>query len=162
MGTPAEPTAEPTYAAIARLVFGYAERLDAGDLAGMAQLFEQASFRSVGASGISTMTGSSEILAGFAGSVRMDDGTPATKHVTTNLIVDEHPGGASAGARSVFTVLQATPALPLQVILAGTYTDEFVRDERGWRFADRLVRIQLVGDLSEHLVVELDRGAGAR
>jgi hypothetical protein len=42
------------------------------------------------------------------------------------------------------------------------YTDEFVRDERGWRFADRLVRIQLVGDLSEHLVVELDRDAGAR
>jgi hypothetical protein len=92
----------------------------------------------------------------------MDDGTPATKHVTTNLIVDEHPDGASASARSVFTVLQATPALPLQVILAGTYTDEFVRDERGWRFADRLVRMQLVGDLSEHLVVELDRDAGAR
>jgi hypothetical protein len=156
-----DPLPEPTYAAIARLVFGYAERLDAGDLEGMAQLFEHASFRSVGASGISAMTGSNEILAGFANSVRRDDGTPATKHVTTNLIVDEEPDGRRATARSVFTVLQATPALPLQVILTGTYADEFVRDEDGWHFADRLVRIQLVGDISEHLVVGLDRNAGA-
>jgi len=154
--------AEPTYAAIARLVFGYAERLDAGDLHGMAQLFEQATFRSVTPDGIATMTGTSEIFDGFANSVRLDDGTPATKHITTNLIVDEDSEGTTATARSVFTVLQATPALPLQVILTGTYSDQFVRDEHGWRFADRLVNIQMIGDISEHLVVELPRKAGTK
>jgi 3-phenylpropionate/cinnamic acid dioxygenase small subunit len=151
-----EQRVEPTYAAIARLVFTYAERLDAGDLAGMAQLFERATFRSVGPDGISTLTGTEEVFNGFDGSVRRDDGTPATKHVTTNLIVDEDADGVRATARSVFTVLQATPALPLQVILTGKYVDQFVRDDAGWHFADRLVHIQLVGNVSEHLLVELD------
>jgi hypothetical protein len=153
---------EPTYAAIARLVFGYAERLDAGDLEGMSRLFAHGTFRSVGPDGIATLTGSAEVLAGFAGSVRLHGGRPATKHVTTNLIVEEGPDGTSATARSVFTVLQAAAGLPLQVILAGRYADTFVRDAGGWRFADRLVHIELVGDVSAHLVVDLDRGAGAR
>jgi SnoaL-like domain len=153
---------EPTYAAIARLVFGYAERLDAGDLVGMSELFAHATFRSVGADRISTLTGSAEVLAGFMGSVRLHGGTPATKHVTTNLIVEEGPDATTVTARSVFTVLQATAALSLQVILAGRYTDTFARDEDGWRFADRLVHIELVGDVTEHLAVELDVREGGR
>lgn len=146
---------ESTYAAIARLVFSYAERLDAGDLAAMAELFEHASFRSTGPDGITALTGRDEVFDGFAHSVRREDGTPATKHVTTNLIVDESADGHHASARSVFTVLQATPTLPLQVILAGKYRDEFVLAQDGWRFADRLVSIDLVGDVSAHLQVEL-------
>jgi 3-phenylpropionate/cinnamic acid dioxygenase small subunit len=148
---------EPTYAAIARLVYTYAERLDAGDLTGMASLFEHATFRTGG--GAATLTGSAEVLAAFTASVRLvADGTPGTRHVTTNLIVDEGPDGTTASARSYFTVLQATPTLPLQIVAAGAYRDEFVRDEvvrDGWRFADRMVRIDLVGDVSEHLFVDL-------
>jgi 3-phenylpropionate/cinnamic acid dioxygenase small subunit len=153
---------ESAYVAITRLVYTYAERLDAGDLTGMAALFEHATFRSESPAGISTLTGSREVHDGFAGSVRRDDGTPATKHVTTNLIVEESDDGGRASARSVFTVLQAKPALPLQVILAGSYRDEFVRTGEGWRFADRLVRIELVGDLREHLMVEIDGGRGPK
>jgi hypothetical protein len=150
---------EPTYAAIARLVFGYAERLDAGDLAGMSELFANGTFRSVGPDGISTLAGGAEVLAGFTGSVRMHGATPATKHVTTNLIVEESADGTTATARSVFTVLQAAAGLPLQVILAGRYADAFVRNDDGWRFADRLVHIELVGDVSAHLMVDLDQRA---
>jgi 3-phenylpropionate/cinnamic acid dioxygenase small subunit len=141
---------EPTYAAIARLLFTYAERLDAGDLDGMAALFAHATFRSAG--GELVLTGSEEVRAAFAGSVQFHDGMPATQHVTSNVYVDEDPGGERAIAHSAFTVLQATPRLPLQVVCAGRYRDEFVRVAGQWRFADRLVDIRFFGDVSEHLV----------
>jgi 3-phenylpropionate/cinnamic acid dioxygenase small subunit len=140
---------EPTYAAIARLLFTYAERLDDGDLDGMAALFAHASFRSV--SGEMVLTGSEEVRAAFAGSVQLHDGRPATQHVTTNLYVDEHPDGERATAHSAFSVLQGTPTLPLQVVCAGRYRDQFVCTAGEWRFSDRLVDIRFFGDVSEHL-----------
>jgi 3-phenylpropionate/cinnamic acid dioxygenase small subunit len=158
-GQPAPP-GEPTYASIARLIFSYAERLDAGDLDGLAALFDQATFRSARPEGISVMTGAAEVRAGFAGSLRIHKGVPATQHITTNLIVDESPDGRTATARSVFTVLQSTPRLPLQVVVAGRYVDKFVRTDAGWRFVDRLVNIQHIGNISEHLLVPLEDEAG--
>jgi len=145
---------EPVYASIARLVFGYAEYLDAGDLDGMATLFDKATLRTSSPDGITTFNGKDEVFHAFDGSVRrFEDGTPSTKHVTTNLIVEPGADGQTASARSYFTVLQARPTLPLQVVIAGNYRDEFVLDETGWRFADRLIRIELVGELREHLTV---------
>lgn len=98
---------ESAYAAIARLVFGYAERLDAGDLAGMAALFDGAHLRTASGDGV-TFTGAAEVLAAFDGSVqRFEAGTPSTKHVTTNLIVDADETAGTASARAYFTVLQS-------------------------------------------------------
>jgi hypothetical protein len=152
----AQAPAEPIYASVARLVFGYAERLDAGDLRGMAELFASGTLRTTGPDGITAFTGTDEVFGAFDGSVqRFEDGTPATKHVTTNLIVDPGPTGDTASARSYFTVVQARPTLPLQVIIAGSYRDEFVLEDAGWRFADRLIRIELIGDLHAHLTVSV-------
>jgi 3-phenylpropionate/cinnamic acid dioxygenase small subunit len=141
---------ESTYASVARLLFTYAERLDSGDLDGVAALFADATFRST--AGEQVLTGSAEVRAAFAGSVQFHDGTPATQHVTTNLYVDEQEDGKRAVAHSAFTVLQATATLPLQVVCAGRYRDEFVRSAAGWRFADRLVDIRFFGDVSQHLI----------
>jgi hypothetical protein len=145
---------EPAYAAIARLVFGYADRLDAGDLAGMATLFAWATVRTTSGDG-ATFTGAEEVLAAFDGSVqRFEDGTPATKHVTTNLIVDADETAGTASARSYFTVLQSRPTLPLQPIVAGRYEDTFARNADGqWHFTDRLIIIEHIGDVSHHLRV---------
>ena len=142
---------ETAYAAIARLVFGYADRLDAGDLAGMAAFFHRARLRTASGEG-ATFTGAAEVLAAFDGSVqRFEDGTPSTKHVTTNLIVDADEEAGTASARSYFTVLQSRPDLPLQPIVAGRYEDSFARDGEGWYFTDRLIIIEHVGDVSRHL-----------
>ncbi len=59
--------------------------------------------------------------------------------------------GSSASGSAYFTVLQAVPGLPLQTIAAGRYEDRFTRDEGGWRFAERRVTVDLVGDVSHHL-----------
>ena len=56
---------------------------------------------------------------------RYDDGTPRTKHVTTNLVIDADDDGTSATARSYYTVLQQLDDFPLQPIIAGRYHDRF-------------------------------------
>jgi len=133
-------------AAIEALIFGYAERLDAGDLAGVAALFANATYRSQtgGAS-----AGAAAVQAVLEAAVILYDGVPRTRHVTTNLLIA--CDGDAATARSYFTVLQAAARLPLQPIVAGRYHDRFARIDGAWRFADRLIFVELVGDLSKHL-----------
>jgi uncharacterized protein (TIGR02246 family) len=135
--------------AIAALVYSYAERVDAGDLEGVARLFADGTFRSTRGP---VRRGTDELLAVLRRLVILyGDGTPRTKHVVTNLIVEADETAGTAAARSYFTVLQATETLPLQVVVAGRYEDRFVCVDRKWRFADRLVHTDLVGDLSRHI-----------
>jgi 3-phenylpropionate/cinnamic acid dioxygenase small subunit len=134
---------------IARLVYTYAERLDAGDFEGVADLFAQATFRSDRRPEV--RRGRDEVLAVYRATVATYDGSPSTRHVTTNLIVEVAPDRRTATARSYFTVFQARPELPLQPIIAGRYHDRFARGDAGWRFDDRLVWMDLLGDLRFHL-----------
>jgi hypothetical protein len=85
--------------------------------------------------------------------MRYDDGTPRTKHVTTNVAVDADEAAGTATARSYFTVLQGVEGAPLQIIVAGRYYDAFERVDGDWRFTDRLIYSDLIGDLSRHLKV---------
>ena len=59
--------------------------------------------------------------------------------------------GRTASTRSYFLVLQATEVLPLQVVIAGRYLDTFERADGAWRFTDRLIVSELIGDLSQHI-----------
>jgi 3-phenylpropionate/cinnamic acid dioxygenase small subunit len=134
---------------IEALVFRYAELLDAGDLDGVAALFEHADW----GSGTRTerMRGTQQVRRMYDGVILYDDGTPHTKHVITNLVIEHDDGSTKATARSYFTVLQARPDLPLQPIIAGRYHDRFERVDGRWRFADRQIIPDLIGDLSRHL-----------
>ena len=143
-------------AAIAALVYGYAECIDAGDFAGAGALFAAGTFRAVAGAEIHVRTGTDEVQSQFEQLVRLkDDGTPGTKHVTTNLAIEFHADGTTAEARSYFTVLQARGSIDgpdIGVVVAGRYHDRFERDGTGaWRFADRLIYTDLVGDVSDHL-----------
>jgi ketosteroid isomerase-like protein len=138
---------------ITHLVYRYAELVDAGDFDGVADLLAAAELTAEGTDLV--RRGRDEILALYAGTTRRHaDGTPLTKHVTTNLIVDVDEAGATAAARSYFTVLQAVPgALDLQPVVAGRYRDAFSRAGDGpWRFTSRHMIVDLVGDVSQHLL----------
>ena len=135
--------------AIAALVATYAERIDAGDLPGVAELFADATY---GSPQGGTYRGSAEVLAVLSEKVILHpDGTPRTKHVTTNLVIDVDETVGTAMARSYFTVLQATEQLALQPIVAGRYHDRFTRAADRWRFAERVIYVDLLGDLRYHL-----------
>ncbi len=136
---------------IATLLYTYAERLDAGDFAGVAALFARSTYGAAMPADGPRRQGSAEVLAALERLVQRHDGIPRTKHVITNAIIDVDEAAGTATSRSYFTVFQATPALPLQPIIAGRYHDRFARADGTWHFADRRIFMDLVGDLREHL-----------
>ncbi len=135
--------------AIAALIYTYAERLDAGDFEGVAELFADATFRSDVRPEV--RRGKEQVLEVYRMTVAVYDGKPCTKHVTTNLVIELDAHDGTATARSYYTVLQARPDFPLQVIISGRYHDRLTRADDVWRFADRLIFVDLVGDLRFHL-----------
>jgi hypothetical protein len=142
---------------IANLLYTYAERMDAGDLEGAAGMFAQARVKT----GDSVVDGSG-LLALWKVNVKLFPcGTPRTKHVITNPIIEIDPSGTRATCRSYYTVLQATPNLQPQVIAAGRYHDVFVLADGEWRFDERdYSLLDLVGNVSEHLLLPLPDSRG--
>ena len=151
-GTATPATAAATAAtAIANLVATYAERVDLGDFTGVGELFRAATYRAMVGDEVTTMEGAESVAAAMAGMVITYDGVPRTKHVTTNLIIEVDEQAGTATCRSYFTVFQAVGDLPLQPIIAGRYHDRFALSGAAWRFTDRLIYSDLIGDLRQHL-----------
>lgn len=134
--------------AVLNLLYSYAEAIDSGDFAGAAALFRHARVQS----GHGEM-GEAEILALWTGLiVRHEDGTPRTKHVITNPIVEVDEPAGRATIRSYYTVIQLLPTGRLEPIACGRYHDEFERVNGTWRFSARdYGLLDLPGDLSHHL-----------
>jgi 3-phenylpropionate/cinnamic acid dioxygenase small subunit len=156
-GRSREPTRFEDWLAINALLMTYAEHLDAGRFAEVAAMFTHATYRVDHADSghVSHYEGAEQVRA-FCEQTRLyADGTPRTKHVISNVIIevdgDGEGGGDRAGARSYVTVFQQTDALPLQPIAAGRYVDRFERVDGTWRFADRLITGFLLGDRSQHV-----------
>jgi 3-phenylpropionate/cinnamic acid dioxygenase small subunit len=139
------------------LLFTYAERIDAGDLAGVFDLFAHGRIAvSADAPSEQTFEGRGRVLALYKGSTRIyDDGSPHTKHVTSNSIVEVEEAANAALARSYFTVFQQVKDLSLQPIIAGRYHDTFQCIDGRWWFDTRIILVDLTGDLSHHLLFYL-------
>ncbi len=133
---------------ITALVYRYAELIDAGDLDGVAALFEHGDW----GAGTRTerMHGTEQVRRMYDGVILYEDGTPHTKHVITNLVIEHDDASHEATARSYFTVLQAHEGT-LQPIIAGRYHDRFEKVDGAWRFAERIIHPDLQGDLSHHM-----------
>ena len=140
--------------AITKLIYSYAERIDAGDFAGVADLFAHATLTFEGFG--DAVTGRDAIEQLYARSTRRyEDGTPRTKHVMTNVLVDVE-GDDRASSRSYFTVLQAVPGgLALQPVIAGRYRHTYERVDGTWSVRTMHVTIDLVGDLGHHMLFDL-------
>ena len=144
-----------SYREIENLLHRYAELIDDGEFEGIALLFAHAEILAPAAS--SGTRGYDAVLAMYRGATRVyaDTGTPRTRHVTTNAIIEVDETANAATARSYFTVFQQTDKLPLQAIISGRYHDRFERVEKHWRFHTRRMLPDLYGDLSQHLLIEL-------
>jgi hypothetical protein len=138
---------------VENLIYAYAERIDAGDLGGVAELFRHG--RIEAAPGM-FFEGVDAVKAMYDGATRLyDDGTPRTRHVTTNVAVEVDEEAGRATARSYYTVFQQTADLPLQPIIAGRYSDSFHLVADRWCFDTRQIFVDLTGDLSHHLLFKL-------
>ncbi|KWX69156.1 nuclear transport factor 2 family protein [Mycobacterium sp. NAZ190054] len=135
---------------IAELLYRYAELIDAGDFEGVGALLGRGHFMGVG--------GADAIAGLFTATTRRfpeHGNTPRTRHLVLNPIVDVD--GDTAAARSTFCVVQRTDTVALQPIVVGRYADTFARDGGGWYFTARTVEVEMVGDVSDHLLMDLNR-----
>jgi 3-phenylpropionate/cinnamic acid dioxygenase small subunit len=135
--------------AIARLIYRYAELIDAGEFEQVAELLRDA--RIIFSADRDPVT-AEELLANFNDTIILyADGTPRTKHLVTNLDV-EVDGDGTAVARSTYVVLQQVDAGPIQTIVAGRYLDRFMKVGNNWLWTERdYSTIDLIGDQSMHL-----------
>jgi SnoaL-like domain len=134
--------------AINNLVLSYAELFDVGDFDGTVGLFAHAA---VSVAGSDFQARGPAVRSLLTDVVQLHDGVPRTKHIVANVIVEIEPDGLSASARSYYVALQARPDLPLQPILAGRWHDKLEKVDGRWRFVDRIIHNDLMGDISHHI-----------
>jgi hypothetical protein len=144
--------------AISKLLFGYAEALDGGDLQRVGRYFEHAVIRSDsgeirGAGAATRMFADHTALYidGVAAEPGQAGATPGTRHMTTNLMIDVADDGRTASAKSYVVVFMSLPDFPLQPIVRGAYHDRFEHIDGAWRFSERIMKMDDVGDVSRHL-----------
>jgi 3-phenylpropionate/cinnamic acid dioxygenase small subunit len=138
------------------LLHHYADLVDAGDFAGIGQLFARGQVMVPALP--QPVHGVAEIQRMYETSTRRYPcGTPRTQHVVSNIRITIDTDGCGASSLSRFTVFQALEDFPLQAIITGRYEDRFLRDNEGWYFSQRRVLPELIGDLSRHLLIEMPR-----
>jgi ketosteroid isomerase-like protein len=139
------------YFAIQNLIYRYCERIDRADFKGIGQLFAHAAIYVPALP--EPVRGAAAVTAMYTQFTRVypQSGTPRTRHVTSNVII-EPDGEQAARAWSYVLVHQATEALPLQPIIGGRYADRFAKLDGAWRFTERRMEMDLFGNLSAHLL----------
>lgn len=146
---------------ITELLYRYAELIDAGDFDGVGRLLARSTF---GGPASGSVSGAENIANVFAKTTRRypeHGNTPRTRHLVLNPIIEVNDDGTAAG-RSTFCVLQDTDTVPIQPIVVGRYYDTFGHDGNGWYFTERKVDIEMIGDVSAHLMVDPKAFEGVR
>ncbi len=141
---------------IENLLYTYADRIDRGDFDSVAELFTHGRIEGVEGGGPETVfEGRDRVRAlyGMTTRIHAETGTPRTKHLCTNAIIEVDEEAGTATAQSNYLVCQATPELPLQVVVTGRYRDRFRRIDGRWWFDTRTMYVDQSGDLSHHLLI---------
>src|SRR6185436_14346628 len=133
---------------IANLLYRYAECIDTGDIVAAAELFRHAKVKVLGRG----MVNADQLLQIWKEDMTLyEDGTPRTKHVMTNPLIEVDEQKNTATMKSYYTVLQVVDGV-LQPIIAGRYYDEFERVNGKWRFSYRDYSLaDLIGKLHAHV-----------
>jgi 3-phenylpropionate/cinnamic acid dioxygenase small subunit len=148
------------YFAIQNLIHRYAALLDFGKVDEVGALFDHADVYMPGEAEPWSRTGQNRMAQIFREWTRFypeADGRPRTRHVTTNLIIEED-GPNRAKTQSYVIVFQSVEDFPIQPIIGGTYYDKFEKFEGAWRFVERREEMSLFGDLSHHLLQPMAPG----
>ena len=132
--------------AITNLLYRYAELIDGGQIDRIGtELFSRAEF--IVASGAPTIDGPAMARLLKKLVIIHGDGTPMTRHVITNPVVEVDESKGTATCRSYYTVFQK-----LNPIAMGRYDDRFARFDGEWCFTQRdYSMLDITGDVSEHL-----------
>lgn len=141
--------------AVTNLLYRYGSLVDAGDFAGIGELLAHALVTD--ASGRLEIRGANAVRQLYERTTRLypDTGTPKTKHVITNPMLEIDEAAGQARCSSHYVVWQQTESLPLQAIISGHYHHELERVGGAWRITHHRFFVDLVGDVSQHLLVDI-------
>ena len=128
---------------IAALLVRYCDLMDAGDWEGIGTLFRDGSL--LAPDGTELARGVDAVAEFFRESVLVHDGSPQTKHLVLNTVVEDLDDG-TAIVRSSYLVLQLVEG-ELRPIVTGRYLDRIAETH----FLERRFFVDLAGDLSRHL-----------
>ena len=139
---------------IRNLLGHYCERMDAGDFSGLAALFAQG--RLADQDGNFFASGAAEMQAMWESQTMTYDGSPRTRHITANPVIDVDEVAGTATCTSSYIVFQGVDDFAFQPIVSGRYSDAFARGDDGtWHFTERHYAVDHVGDMSHHLRFEV-------
>lgn len=136
---------------IKNLLARYAELLNTGQFDEVGTLFPEGHIRIEG--NPQTYSGSKEIAQMYRDTVQVPASGIDSLLFNTNLQLEID--GDTAVARSYFVALMQRPGQVVPVV-AGRYRDKLQRRTEGWRFSERVMNIDLVGDLDDHLLAPID------
>ena len=135
---------------IRNLLGRYCELMDGGNFAGLAAMFANADLADQ--DGNVFATGAAAMQQMWEAQTTIYDGSPRTRHITANPVIEVNPEAGTASCSSSYVVFQGVDDFPFQPIISGRYVDRFARDDSGaWQFAERRYAVDHVGDLSHHL-----------
>ena len=145
-------TGDPSAAdEIRDLLFAYCWHMDRGEFDALGALFAHATVGDGTAADAPSLAGAGAIAALYRDRcILYPDGTPRTKHVCMNAIVDIHPDCETPPQRSWIPAEPRRSDYPLQPLVGGRYHDRFERMDGRWRFVERRFFVDLVGDTSRH------------
>ena len=143
---------------ILNLMYRYGECVDLALFDELGKLFEHGAIRSDRCAGEHRGDAVRRFYAA-TNKVHPETGTLRTRHLATNPILDVDERVGRATCRSYFVVCQQTASLPLQPIVAGRYHDSFHVVDGRWAFDIRMIYVDLIGDISEHLSFDLRKDA---
>ena len=132
------------HAEISALLVRYCDLMDAGDWEGVGALFADGAL--LAPDGTELARCADAVAMFFRSSVVLHDGSPRTKHLVLNTVIEVQDDGATL-ARSSYLVLQALDDRPLAPIITGRYVDRVADGS----FLERRFFVDLAGDLSHHL-----------
>jgi hypothetical protein len=134
------------YAEISGLLHLYAELLNTGQFARVGELFAHGRVRVKGNPNV--YEGAEEVAEMYRSTTNVPEQGPDSLLYVTNLQVSVK--GLTATAKSYFMAYHQRPGVILPVV-GGRYEDELAKVGDTWTFADRLMHIDLIGDLGTHL-----------
>jgi 3-phenylpropionate/cinnamic acid dioxygenase small subunit len=145
---------------IRNLIHRYSEGIDTGRFEIWEELFEHAEiYFTIGDSEPTLIAGGGDLSVMTQGIIMYGDGTPRTRHLVTNIIIEVDETSGKATARSYNTTLQQVPDRPIEVIATARYFDSFELADNAWRFTQRIIRHSAIdgvnrdftGDMSHHV-----------
>jgi hypothetical protein len=146
---------------IRNLLHRYSEAVDTGNFDELGVIFAHATFRSqLGDNPPADPLPGPEVGEMFHNGITVyADGTPRTRHIVTNSIIEVDEDAGRATARSYNTTLQQVPDRSIEIIATARYADSFERVDGVWRFTERIVRHasidgetrDFIGDMTFHV-----------